>query len=147
LIVARLNIKKNLCIDTEKGLIFKMEYKNSDYVNLLNDYQELKINDIVWVLNNLMRGAKHKKKTLSELYFGNIQPNVKDYDINSEFGKVMKIISENEAKLIEILDNNEKELFVNFTNAEAEIIGLTRVDAFIDGFKLGANIMLEITSE
>jgi len=87
------------------------------------------------------------KKILSELYFGNIEMNIKNFDSNSEFGKAMKALSESEAKLLETLDNNEKELFINFTNAETEIIGLTGLEAFINGFKLGANIMIEITSE
>jgi len=87
------------------------------------------------------------KKVLSELYFGNIQPNVKDFNRNSKFGKAMKKASENEQVLLELLDEKEKELFIEFVNAESEIVGLTGLDAFVDGFRLGANILIETITE
>jgi hypothetical protein len=39
------------------------------------------------------------RRMIEELYFGNINPNEKQFDRSSEYGEYMKTISENEEKL------------------------------------------------
>ena len=53
---------------------------------------------------------------LQELFYGNIDPNTNSFDRVSDFGKNMKIISENEEK-------------------------------FINGFRLGSLMMIEILKD
>jgi len=84
---------------------------------------------------------------LEELYFGNINPNEKQFIRNSDFDRAIQIISANEAKLTELLDGKEKNLFLQLVNAQSEINGITGVESFICGFRLGARIVIEIMSE
>ena len=41
---------------------------------------------------------------LKELYYGNVKPYAKYFDRNSEYGKFVKIISDNEEKLTAYLN-------------------------------------------
>ena len=84
---------------------------------------------------------------LDELYFGNIDPNTQTFDRHSNFGKAMKVMSDTEDELLKLLDGKENQLFRDFVKAQSEINGITGVEKFIKGFKLGARIGLEIVSE
>ena len=86
-------------------------------------------------------------RMLEELYFGNIDPNAQSFDKNSNFGKAMQVVSDTEDELLKLLDDREKQLFRDFVAAQSEINGITAVEKFIKGFKLGARIGLEITNE
>lgn len=87
------------------------------------------------------------RRMLEELYFGNINPNEKQFIRNSDFDRAMQTISVNEEKLTELLDGKEKKLFLQMANAQSEINGITGVESFISGFRLGARIAIEIMSE
>ena len=83
---------------------------------------------------------------LEELYYGNIRPNEKFYEKNSEYAEQTKIIVENECRLISLLNslqNNEVCLLSELMNAQSEILAYSEFERFIEGFRLGANFMLE----
>jgi hypothetical protein len=84
---------------------------------------------------------------LEELFFGNINPNEKQFVRNSDYDKAMQTISENEDRLTELLTDKEKSLFLNYENAQNEITSMTSIEYFSDGFRLGAKIMLEVMSD
>ena len=84
------------------------------------------------------------QRILEELYFGNIDPNSKQFIRGSDFDKAMRVIAENEEKLTERLSDQDKSLFCEFSNAQSEINSMTAVENFILGFRLGAKIMLEV---
>ena len=86
-------------------------------------------------------------RILEELYFGNINPNTQTYDRQSNFGKAMQVMSDTEDELLKLLEGKENQLFRDFVKAQSEINGITGVEKFIKGFKLGARIGLEIVSE
>ena len=86
-------------------------------------------------------------KLISELYFGNIDPNTQTFDRRSNFGKAMQVMSDTENELLKLLEGKENQLFRDFVKAQSEINGITGVEKFIKGFKLGARIGLEIVSE
>ena len=86
-------------------------------------------------------------RILSELYFGNIDPNTQTFDRHSNFGKAMQVMSDTEDELLKLLEGKENQLFRDFVKAQSEINGITGVEKFIKGFKLGARIGLEIVSE
>ena len=86
------------------------------------------------------------KKILEDLYFGEIQPGIADYD-NPQLKKATQIMGENEEILIKILDGEEKRLFQDLMNAQSEMTANYAVENFIYGFKLGARIMMEVMSE
>jgi len=87
------------------------------------------------------------RRMLEELYYGNIRPNDKQFIRNTQFDKAMHVLSENEAKLTSLLEGQEKKLFLDLVNAQSEVNGVTAVESFIEGFRLGARIAIEIMSE
>lgn len=84
---------------------------------------------------------------LEELYFGNINPNEKQFVQNSDYDKAIQIIAANEDRLTESLAGKEKSLFFDYANAQSEVTGIIAVENFIDGFRLGAKIILEVMSD
>ena len=86
-------------------------------------------------------------KILEELYFGNISPNEKRVDGDSDYGKLVQLISKNENKLTELLEDKGKMLFLDYANAQNELNATSTMEGFTDGFRLGARIMLEILWE
>ena len=84
------------------------------------------------------------RRMIEELYFGNLNPNEKQFDRNSEYAETMKTISENEEKLTLLLYGREKQLFLNFVNAQSGLNTITALENFIAGFRLGARIGIEV---
>lgn len=87
------------------------------------------------------------RNMLEELYFGNINPNDQTFIRDSAYGKAVQTMSENEDKLIELLDGKQKKLFLDLVNAQGTVNGTTAVENYINGFRLGAKIALEIMSD
>lgn len=87
------------------------------------------------------------RRMLEELYFGNINPNDKQFIRGTEYDKAMHILSENEEKLTLLLDGKEKKLFLDLVNAQGLADGTTAVESFINGFRLGARIAIEIMND
>jgi len=86
-------------------------------------------------------------RMLEELYYGNINPNEKQFIRNIGYDKAMRTISESESKLTELLTGKEKDLFLKMLNAYSEVDGTGNVEHFIEGFRLGARIAIEIMNE
>ena len=85
---------------------------------------------------------------LKDLYLGNINFIDQCFEHNSEYAEVFKIFADNEEKLtafLSSLPNSEKEqhMFQQTLNAYNEMGRFTEYDRFIEGFRLGAEIMLE----
>ena len=78
---------------------------------------------------------------LEKLYYGNINPNAKTIDQNSEYDKFVKIIADNEEKLITYFDaiptsTEEQNLFSQLINAQLEVLSISELERFIEGFSL-----------
>jgi len=84
------------------------------------------------------------RRILEELYYGNINPNSKQFIKNTQFTKAMNMLSGNEEKLIGLLEGQEKKLFLELVNAQSEVNGITEAESFINGFRLGARIAIEV---
>lgn len=85
---------------------------------------------------------------LEELYYGNINPNDKSFDYNSDYGKFIKTISDNEEKLSAYLNaiptaSEEQHLFSELMNAEREVLCISEFERFIEGFQLGAKFIMD----
>lgn len=87
------------------------------------------------------------KKVLEDLYFGEIQPNISDYDENPRLQKVEQVVDENEEVLLKLLEGKERKIFLDLVNAQGEVDGNTAYENFAYGFKLGARIILESVVE
>jgi len=85
------------------------------------------------------------KNTLEELFNGNINPIEKRFERKSKYAKCVGIISDNEEKLIAFLSENpeKSELLSQMLDAQSEIHMFSERERFIEGFKLGAGIMLD----
>lgn len=84
---------------------------------------------------------------LENLYNGNINIVEKSIKKGSEYDRLTKVASELEDKLMQSISGREKELFESIfeTRFQQEDIMLT--ETFVEGFRLGAQIMLEFFSE
>jgi hypothetical protein len=84
------------------------------------------------------------RRMLEELYFGNINPNEKQFIRDSEYAENMQIIADNEEKFTLLLTGKEKDLFLDFVNAQGSVDAITAIENFIIGFRLGVRIGIEI---
>ena len=73
------------------------------------------------------------KNVISELYYGNIDPQARGFKNGSFLKKQMAILSESETMLTEKL----------IVNASDVILGESELDSFIVGFRLGARIIYD----
>lgn len=84
------------------------------------------------------------QEVLNELFYGNINPNAKQFSRNSEYGKAVKTVSDCEEKLLTLLSGKELELFEKLMKAQGESGLIHGREYFVEGFRLGARIALEI---
>ena len=77
---------------------------------------------------------------------GNITPNEKAFEKGSALGKAFAELEKNEDHLRTILDDDGKTTLEAFAAAQSEINHLTAQDAFVDGFRLGVQIVLAALS-
>jgi len=86
-------------------------------------------------------------RILQELYYGNVRPSEKQFLRNTPFDRAMHTLADSEQRLMEALEGEEKRLLLDMSSAQGEISGVTAMESFICGFRLGARIILEIMSE
>lgn len=80
---------------------------------------------------------------IEELFFGNLDPQRREYANGSRIMKVSSNINELEEKLTERLRDEDKDLFLDFCNAYGELMGDAEVDSFVVGFRLGAKMIFD----
>lgn len=83
---------------------------------------------------------------ISDLYYGNIQPNVRTCKENSEEARLVEVFSDSEDWLTEHLEGRAKSTLLNLLNAHSELDGLVAYENFPREFVLGAQLMLAILS-
>ena len=83
-------------------------------------------------------------KILEEFWYGNIQPNERIISPDSRHAELLKVVVQNENKLVLLLSEEAKELFDKFTEAQSELPSMNECDAFVLGFRLGGKFILEI---
>ena len=85
---------------------------------------------------------------LEELYYVNVRPDEKCFDRKSEYAAFIKIIAENEERLLAFLNaqseaKEEQHLFSQLMNAQGEVLRFSEMNRFIEGFQLGARFILD----
>ena len=83
------------------------------------------------------------RKTLENLYYGNITPSEGDVVTNSNLRKAMVKVSQCESQLTEKLDGAEQLLLAELFKARQEIDSITALENFILGFRLGVRMTVE----
>ena len=86
-------------------------------------------------------------KILSDFFYGNIVPNEKQFDRNSEFGKAAAELVKEEEKLRAMLDEETLAILDKMILSQGTLTGMTAEGYFIDGFKTGFQLALPILYE
>ena len=87
------------------------------------------------------------RKTLEDLYFGNITPNEQQMLPNSELQKAVDRVVRYENQLTKQLDEDGQSLLTKLIRSQHEIESITALENFILGFRLGARLMVECMDE
>ncbi len=83
------------------------------------------------------------RKTLEDLYYGNITPNAQDMAPNSELKRATDRVARFENQLTELLDETEQTILAKLIESQHEIDSITALENFILGFRLGVRMMAE----
>lgn len=81
--------------------------------------------------------------TLEELYYGNLFPHEQCAKLDDEVKELLKLLNRNEEKLTATLTESQKEIFEKYKECSHEISEICERNAFLNGFKLGARIIIE----
>jgi len=92
------------------------------------------------------RQVRNMRRVLEELYHGNINPNVKAFIKNTEYSTALATVSKNENALTGMLlgKEHEEKLFEDLMKAHSVINGITAAESFIEGFRLGVRMGVEV---
>ena len=80
---------------------------------------------------------------IEELYYGNIDPQAREYNKGNKIVKISDKINEIEKDLNSRLNGKEKELFFDLCNVYADMLKTSDLDSFICGFRFGARFMYD----
>ena len=80
---------------------------------------------------------------IEKLLFSNIDPNDLPLERDSQYNKAMEVIDAIEDNLAERLEGREQKQYLDLVNAYGEILGITSVKNFINGFRIGARFILD----
>ena len=83
------------------------------------------------------------RKTLEDLYYGNITPNEQQMVPGSEMAKAVARVTSCEKQLMEQLGEVEQTILTKFVRSQHEINSITATENFILGFRLGVRLMVE----
>ena len=83
---------------------------------------------------------------IEDLWYGNISPCERDIKRSSEYADVLERIVQLEADLYARLNDEEKEILEKFVNCTNEMCCISERDMFVQGFMLGAKLIIEVMS-
>ena len=83
------------------------------------------------------------RKTLEDLYYGNITPNEQRMTPDSELEKAVARVTKYENQLMEQLEEIDQETLTKLIRSQHEINSITAIENFILGFRLGVRLMTE----
>ena len=84
--------------------------------------------------------------TLEDLYYGNLFPHEKCAKLDDEMKELLGLLNRNEEKLIATLSDEQKETFEKYKDCNREISEISERNAFLNGFRLGAKIIIEVVN-
>ena len=85
--------------------------------------------------------------TLEDLYYGNLFPHEKCAKFDDEMKELLGLLNRNEEKLIATLSDEQKETFEKYKDCNREISEICEREAFLNGFRLGARIIIESVNQ
>lgn len=84
--------------------------------------------------------------TLEDLYYGNLFPQEKCARLDDDVKELLKLLNRNEEKLISTLYDEQKETFEKYKDCNREISEICEREIFLNGFRLGARIIIDIVN-
>ena len=81
---------------------------------------------------------------LEQLWYEEIHPAEILKSPNPKLSEFIDISGESELKLLHLLTDEGKEFFHKYTDAQSEIYDINGCDIFVNGFRMGAKLMLEL---
>ena len=83
------------------------------------------------------------RKTLEDLYYGNISPGAQQMAPNSELKRAVDRVARFENQLTEQLNEAGQTILAKLIESQHEIDDITALENFILGFRLGVRMMAE----
>ena len=74
---------------------------------------------------------------LKDFFYGNINPNEKQFDRNSEYGKALAGLVSEEEKLRPLLSEDASAILDRMLSLQSAVMSLTAEAYFIDGLRIG----------
>ena len=87
------------------------------------------------------------KKTLIDLWYGNIDPRQDAQADHPIISDLMHLIERNRTDLNKSLSEDQKEIFEKYEGCADELSGLCERNYFIYGFRLGMRLAVEALAE
>ena len=84
--------------------------------------------------------------TLEDLYYGNLFPHEKSAKIDDETKELLNLLNRNEEKLTATLTELQKETFEKYKDCNREISEISEREIFLNGFRLGARIIIDVVN-
>ena len=84
---------------------------------------------------------------ISELYYGELRPHEREYQMDTEAEILLESFKQDEAWLTEHLEEAAKEHLLELVNCHDELDGLTAYESFRSGFLLGARLIMAVCRE
>ena len=81
---------------------------------------------------------------LEEFWNGNIAPGEGRYHSKKEYKEAWRLVESMEDKLKEQLSSEDWEVFTQYQEAEAKAGDIEDADIFIEGFRMGARVILDV---
>lgn len=83
---------------------------------------------------------------LENLYYGNLFPHEKCAKLDDETKELLGLLNRNKENLIANLFNEQKETFEKYKDCNQEISEICERNAFLNDFRLGARIIIEVVN-
>ena len=83
---------------------------------------------------------------LEDLWSGKVNLHEKGFP-NKQYAKAVQQLANCGDKLINILNDEQNKLFAEYVDDQLEVSVIAGCSSFVDGFRLGAKIMLDVLTE
>ena len=93
------------------------------------------------------KGQVKQMNTIQDLYYGRISPYEMSISSAPEYQKLKALTNKNEDLLKETLSDEQKELLDKLTECITDISSISERDMFINGFRLGMKLMIEVMKD
>ena len=84
---------------------------------------------------------------LEEFYLGNIATQKRTHEYEKEYNTLLGYADRHESYLRATLSEQQNEVLQKLIDCYDEMCSISEINAFINGFKLAAQIMIEITKK